>query len=83
MEVGKGERKRASPAKSAVNADLFPAPALSFEVYGPGYEGKQRIISPNTHVATGVNAGSALPDDDTAGVHFLSRKQLDAHILRV
>ena len=68
---------------SGIHADLLFPPSHSFEMNGPFDQGEQRVITSDAHISTGMNACSPLPDDNTAGVHFLTGKEFDSQILRI
>jgi hypothetical protein len=57
--------------------------AVRTELHDTRGEGEERVVSPTSHVATGVEVGTALANDDFTGVDFLTAKPLHPEALCV
>src|SRR5262249_33824737 len=71
------------PVFSRLRLDDVDALALTVERDHAVLEREQGVVLATTHVATGVEACPALPDDDAAGPDRLPAVHLDAQTLTV
>src|SRR5699024_3343013 len=60
-----------------------PAPLAGAELHGAGSQSEEGVVSSTADVGSGVELGSALADEDLAGLDGLAAEALDAEVLRV
>ena len=78
----RGGRGEVSILRSTIDTNESAFPPAILKLDGSGNGGKERIVAADTHIATRLEACSALADEDGASGDELPAEPLDSQSLR-